>query len=137
LNELNEDGEINIITSGSTVAPWSHNIPTSVSLTKEYVPAIENIISKVRPITEDKPGEYVGKIYGVQAEPDANKREKGEVTFTFAEDDKVIRAKVTLSVEDYIQACEAHKNGKNVIISGILVTKGKSKMIDNATFKVI
>lgn len=137
LNELNEDSEINIITSWSTAAPWNSNAPTSVSLTKEYVPAIETIINKVRPTITDKPGEYVGKISGVQAEPDTDKREKGDVIFSFLEDDKAVRAKVTLSIEDYNLACEAHKEGKNVKISGILITKGKSKIIDQAVFSAL
>jgi hypothetical protein len=137
LNELDGDGEINIMTSWSAMAPSNANVPTYLSLTKEYIPAIENIIEKVRPAIEDKPGEYVGKISGTQAEPDANKREKGDITFTFADDEKVIKAKVTLSLDQYNMACEAHKDGRNVKITGILISKGKSKIIDNAVFSII
>jgi NADH:ubiquinone oxidoreductase subunit 5 (subunit L)/multisubunit Na+/H+ antiporter MnhA subunit len=39
--------------------------------------------------------------------------------------------------QDYNDACEAHKKGKSVKISGKLVTVGRSKVIETATFQII
>ena len=53
------------------------------------------------------------------------------------EEDKVSKARVILSNQDYNEACEAHKKGKSVKIRGKLVTVGRSKVIETSTFQII
>lgn len=66
-------------------------------------------------------------------------RDTGEIILNFilGEEDKVSKARVILSNQDYFEACEAHKMGKSVKISGKLVTVVRSKVIETATFQII
>jgi hypothetical protein len=129
--------DLEIIATWSAVAPTT-DLPASVSLSQEYIPAIRGIIQKVLPKDEKDPGEFIGKISQVRAEPDVNKREEGEITFNFMSDNyKTARAKVTLNPEDYKRACEAHEHGLAVRIRGVLVTTDRTKIIQEPVFEIL
>ena len=53
------------------------------------------------------------------------------------DEEKVSKARVILTNQDYDQACEAHKQGKSVKISGKLVSVGRTKIIETPSFQVI
>lgn len=138
VNQFKGGGELEVISSWASVSPVKTSIPNKISINKEYIPAIENIIEKLIPKNEGEFGEFVGKISQVKAEPDALKRKEGEVTFNFIGDNEMaIKAKIILSAEDYKIACEAHEFGKNVVVNGTLKNIGRSKFIENAAFKTL
>jgi hypothetical protein len=94
---------------------------------------------KFRVINRDTIDDFIGKISLTKADPDIHARREGEIILNFilGEEDKVSKARVILSNQDYNEACEAHKKGKSVKISGKLVTVGRSKVIETATFQII
>ena len=82
--------------------------------------------------------EYVGKIYQLKADPNAETREDAEITFIFVgEDDKATTAKVILKGTDLHNATKAFDEGKNVRIQGTLKTQGRQRFIEDALFKII
>jgi tRNA(Ile2) C34 agmatinyltransferase TiaS len=99
---------------------------------------MESIVAKLRPKDEGKDGSFVGKVSKAQADPDPQNRSEGEITFNFiGDEDKIIKAKVFLSTEDFSKACEALDKGLNVKVSGRLKTSGKTKTIENPNFELL
>lgn len=138
VNQFKGVGELEVISTWASVSPVKASIPNKISINKEYIPAIENIIEKLIPNNEGESGEFVGRISQVKAEPDASKRKEGEVTINFIGDNEMaIKAKIILTAEDYKKACEAHEFGKNVVVKGTLKNIGRSKFIDNPEFKIL
>jgi len=138
MNQFNENGEIDISSTWSSMAPANTSIPKRIQLSKDYLPAIKSIVHRIIPKDDGSRGEFVGKISLVKAEPDTTKRKEGEISFNFiGDDEKATKAKVILNADDYRKACEAHEKGKNVIIKGLLKTVKRSKIIENPEFDVL
>lgn len=139
LNAAKENSEIEITTRWSILAAEQPQVTKVIKFSNDYIPVLENMISKIRPLEIGTIDDFIGKISLTKADPDIHARIEGEIILNFilGEEDKVSKARVILSNQDYIEACEAHKMGKSVKISGKLVTVGRSKIIETATFQII
>jgi len=139
LNASKESSEIEITTSWSILATEQPELVKAVKFSKDYIPVLENIISKIRPLEIGTMDDFIGKISMTKADPDIHARSEGEIILNFilGDEDKVSKARVILSNQDYIQACEAHKQGKSVKISGKLLSVGRTKIIEMPTFHII
>jgi len=139
LNSTKETTEIEIITSWSVFAEEQPQIARAIKFSNDYIPVLENIISKVKPIDKGFEDDFVGKISLTKADPDIHSRTEGEIILNYiiGDEEKVSKARVILSNEDYDKACEAHKQGKSVKIRGKLVTVGRSKTIENPSFEIV
>lgn len=139
LNSTKETTEIEIITSWSVFALEQPQITRAIKFSNDYIPVLENIISKVKPVDKGFEDDFVGKISGTKAYPDIHSRNEGEIILNYiiGDEEKVSKARVVLNNEDYEKACEAHKQGKTVSIRGKLVTVGRSKTIENPFFRIV
>ena len=139
LHSTKETSEIEIITSWSVFAEEQPQIARSIKFSNDYIPVLENIISKVKPIDKGFEDDFVGKISLTKADPDIHSRTEGEIILNYiiGDEEKVSKARVVLSNQDYDKACEAHKQGKSVKIRGKLVTVGRSKSIENPSFEIV
>lgn len=139
LNSTKETTEIEIITSWSVFAEEQPQIARAIKFSNDYIPVLENIISKVKPVDKGFEDDFVGKISLTKADPDIHSRNEGEIILNYiiGDEEKVSKARVVLNNEDYEKACEAHKQGKTVSIRGKLVTVGRSKTIENPSFKIV
>lgn len=139
LNSTKETTEIEIITNWSVFAEEQPQIAKAIKFSDDYIPVLENIISKIKPIDKDIEDNFVGKISLTKADPDIHSRTEGEIILNYiiGDEEKVSKARVILNNEDYDKACEAHKEGKSVKIKGKLVTTGRSKTIENPSFEVV
>ncbi len=139
LNSTKETTEIEIVTSWSVFAKEQPQIARAIKFSNDYIPVLENIISKVKPIDRGFEDDFVGKISLTKANPDIHSRNEGEIVLNYiiGDEEKVSKARVVLNNEDYEKACEAHKQGKTVSIRGKLVTVGRSKTIENPSFKIV
>ncbi len=139
LNSTKETTEIEIITSWSVFAEGQPEIAKAIKFSNDYIPVLENIISKVKPIDKGFEDDFVGKISLTKADPDAHSRTEGEIILNYivGDEEKVSKARVILKNEDYDLACEAHKQGKSVKIRGKMVTVGRSKTIENSHFEIV
>jgi hypothetical protein len=139
IKQLNNDSSsIEFMSTWSPLSPVESNVPSKIEVQKDFVPAIENIIEKMTPKNIEEPGEFVGKVVGVKAEPDITKRFDGEVVLNLmGAGGKSFSARAILHVGAYKEAVEAHEQGKNIQIKGKLITNRKSKVIESPHFKVL
>jgi len=110
------------VTWARTAPPPDGGVLTRVTLRKEFFPVIEEAARKLRPQPEPKPDQFVGFIDGLSGAPGKNGEMQGTVTLAMfsQEDDEVIKARLELTPEDYQTACDAHKSGQIVAVSGVL-----------------
>ncbi|QHS59848.1 hypothetical protein [Chitinophaga agri] len=138
LNELTQNANIEILASWAPTIPPPTNVPNLVSLTRDYIEPIKEIIERMRPNVIETQGDYVGKISQIRANPDISNRQDGEITFRFISDDeKAVSAKVILEGKNLHEAMLAFEEGKNIKITGNLKTQNRQRYIDNPAFKVI
>ena len=139
LNTNRYNTEIEIMTSWSVFAGERPDITTAIKFSNDYIPVLENIITKIKPIDKGFDDDFIGKISMTKADPDIHARAEGEITLNYiiGDEEKVSKARVVLNNQDYDKACEAHKEGKSVKIKGRLVTIGRSKTIENPSFEVV
>jgi len=131
LNSFTQDAELEIKGTFYNSLEEDESIPRSVQFSKDYNPFLEEAISLLKPKDEGVKDVFFGRISSVKANPDLNLRNEGEVIInTLVDEDKVINAKVILGPEDYALACDAHANGKQVKIEGVLI----NKVIQNPVF---
>jgi hypothetical protein len=139
LNSTNETTEIEITTSWSVFAEEQPQIAKTIKFSNDYIPVLENIITKIKPVERGFEDDFVGKISLTKADPDIHSRTQGEIMLNYVsgDEEKVSKARVILSSDDYDKACEAHKLGKSVKVTGRLVTVGRSKTIENPSFEIV
>ncbi|WP_066437253.1 hypothetical protein [Chryseobacterium sp. CCH4-E10] len=138
LGEYGDKDQIDISVSWTNHIEKIHDLPSEITFTKDYIQPLEYIIEKYIPKDEGIVGSFVGKISKAEANPDIDKRNSGEVTFNFINDlDKAVKARVNLNPEQFSEALKAMDNGQNVKIDGQLISEGKSKFINNPTFRII
>lgn len=138
LGEYGDKDQIDISVSWTNHIEKINDLPSEITFTKDYIQPLEYIIEKYIPKDEGTFGSFVGKISKAEANPDIDKRNSGEVTFNFINDlDKAVKARVNLNPEQFSEALKAMDNGQNVKIDGQLISEGKSKFINNPTFRII
>jgi len=138
LGDYGDKEKIEIFASWSSVTKEIIDVPKSISFTRDYISPMESIIAKLKPKDEGKQGVFIGKISKAQADPDPSNRSEGEISFNFiGDEEKIIKARVFLSTNDFSKACEALDKGLNVKISGLLKSSGKSKTIEDSNFELL
>ncbi len=139
LNSTKETTEIEIMTSWSVFAKEQPQIAKAIKFSNDYIPVLENIISKIKPVDKGFEDDFVGKISLTKADPDIHSRTEGEIILNYiiGDEERVSKARVILKSEDYDKACEAHKQGKSVKVRGKLVTVGRTKAIENPSFEIV
>ena len=83
LNASKESSEIEITTSWSVLATEQPELVKAVKFSKDYIPVLENIISKIRPLEIGTMDDFIGKISMTKADPDIHARSEGEIILNF------------------------------------------------------
>jgi len=138
LGEYGENEELEIQASWSFATQEAKDVPGIITLTKDYIAPMESMVARLKPRDEGKAGQFIGKISRAQADPDSGSRNEGEIMFNFiGDEDKIIKAKVFLNVEDFSKALEALDKGADVRIKGVLKSSGKSNIIQDPHFEIL
>ena len=138
LGEYGDQDMIEISTSWSSITKEVNDVPSKVTFTKDHIPPMLAIISRLKPQDEGKHGHFVGKVSKAQADPNPDNRTEGEITFNFiGDEEKIIKAKVFLNTNDFSKALDALDKGLNVKVIGLLKSSGKSKIIENSNFQLL
>jgi hypothetical protein len=144
-NFLDALSEINIYRNKSVLNISAQYAPTirknmldstSVTVNSDYYKPINALVRKIK-IGQENEKTYVGRISRLNAIPDAEKRVGGLITIIFIDESgKRATASVNLKKEDYDSAIEAHREGKNVQIIGIL-SGSQTKKIEYTSFGIL
>jgi len=71
-----------------------------------------------------------GHVVALQAETNLFEGFEGRVTLRCPLDDQLIRIRLILNRDDYAKACDAHRDGRRVAVTGILHRDGAMKMVE-------
>ena len=128
-NFLDALSEISIYRSGCELDISAKYAPTiqnntlpdaSVRISHDYYTPINTVVRKIKS-SQLSENAYFGRIKGLDAPPDPTNRNSGKITLVFIDEyDKKATASVTLPIEDYNAAIEAHREGKMVKVVGTL-----------------
>lgn len=115
---------------GSPVAP-------AVSLSSDYFEEIEKLVTKLTPNSEPESRFFTGLITDLHGERTESGKPAGDIEITFQYDDEdIIKARVTLEVDDYAVALKSHGNGHYVSFRGTLIMGARvHKISDIKDFK--
>ncbi len=136
VNMLPEEGEgdfnLDITTLWSKKFVLETNIPSQVRIKNTYSKTISEIASKLYPSREPSNKYFRGQVDTLSGEADKEtKNMYGEVILSLMVDNNIVKAKVILSHDDYMSACDAHKNNMYISINGTLNYKPRISKIDN------
>jgi len=114
------------------------NDPTKVKIQDNYIPTISKIGEHLKPQQEITQSDFIGKITGLHGSENEQGKIEGDITLALLVDEESKKAKAYLDSTFYPQACDAHKNGKYVQISGILKEKPRLSILEEiSNFEVI
>jgi hypothetical protein len=112
---------LTITGSWAPTIPAPTNIISQLEIRRDYIPAIEQIAKDLRPQVAPKEDLFIGKIDSLHGSVGENGKVQGDVVLAFVHDDgELLRAKLNLNADAYATACDAHKLGKYVEVSGTL-----------------
>ena len=138
MGEYGDNEEIQILCSWAPTVPQQNpDIPNSVTITRDYIRPLESIVERIRERAADEIGEFVGRISEIKADPDIHSRNDGQIAFNCIGDIGAIKAKAILNNDDFQKAVQAFETGKNIKVTGVLKSSGRTKIIENPSFEVI
>jgi hypothetical protein len=118
-----DDGILEFRPSWASSTPVSGNevaSPASITFSSDKFEAIEDIYRQLRPMEESKPKAWIAfgdELKG--SESDSGMRE-GDVVFTIFDDDEIVRARASLTREQYQIAYELHNPARPLFVIGQL-----------------
>lgn len=118
-----DDGILEFIPSWASSTPMEAEqgpLPGAVTFSSDEFVAVEDVYRQLRPYEgpQAKPWiAYVDELRGTEA---ADGTREGEVIFTLFDEDELVRAKASLSKEQYQVAYEAHNPTRPLAVAGQL-----------------
>lgn len=114
------------------------NIPTKVKIQDSYIAKISKIGEDLKPIQEITQSNFIGKITGLHGSEIEPGKVEGDITLALLVDEESKKTKAYLDSIFYSQACDAHKNGEYVQISGLFKEKPRISVLEDISdFMVI
>lgn len=127
--------EINGLTTFGTPIVASKR---KIEFKQDYFSDIQRIADSLSPQSESENRLIVGRVSALSGEPTENNSPAGEIEITTEFDEELLRAKMTLNVEQYKEAILAHSYSQFVSLRGDLRIGSRTSKIDNVTdFKIV
>ncbi|MEA2163449.1 MAG: hypothetical protein QOK37_1576 [Thermoanaerobaculia bacterium] len=132
-----QDGQLTVASSWARVLIPPADTAAYVVIPKEYFGPIAEIATALRPSKEPKDAPFVGKVITLAGQEHDGEL-SGPVTLYILTDDEPVRARVSLSHDDYMKAYDAHGRMTAVSITGKLKRASRSaEIIDYTDFKLV
>jgi hypothetical protein len=100
--------------------PTQPDLPAEVRFNPDYFDIVEDIYLRLRPSEGDSISVFVGTVETLNGDLGEDGRRFGEVMLYIFHEDEILRARVTLTADQYAIADEAHMNGTMVVLNGTL-----------------
>lgn len=123
-----------LTTFGTPILPNSKRL----EFKQDYFADIQKIADSLAPKSNVENKLIVGRVSSLSGEPTDGYSPAGEIEITTEYDEELLKAKMTLNVEQYRVAMLAHANSQFVSLQGDLRIGSRSSKIDNVTdFKLV
>ena len=94
--------------------------PASVTFSGDEFEAIEDVYRQLRPMEESRPKAWIAFVDELKGAESGSGLREGEVVFTIFDDDELVRAKASLTREQYQIAYESHNPVRPLFVLGQL-----------------
>ncbi len=117
--------------NSKTAPPPSENTPSAAYFDDHHLPYVKQIAEELKPSDEYVENEFVGKVKSLHGKPDDTGDVRGLVRLNIfvRKFSDSVTASVDLNPDDYQTACDAHKRGEDITLSGRLRVKEKKDRI--------
>lgn len=135
-----EESLVSVYPTWARTTPPPLNTPGKVRFSKEYFPIIEEVARHLRPAQGPREAQFIGWIDALDGKPGTSGRPQGFVTVAFVVEgeDKLLRARLDLSADEYAKAIRAHATNSIVMLKGVLHRGARVSVIrDHREFEVI
>ena len=110
-----------ITTQWADILTPSTDMPEQIVVDGErHYSAIRDLVKALKPSSEPKRAEYIGRVEGLRGKVGENRRRQGKIDFVFTAEGRAIKSTVLLDPDSYEEACDAHKLNLYVSIIGML-----------------
>ena len=115
-----EESLVSIYPSWARTIPPPTETPIQIRLSKEYFPILEDIARHLRPAQGSKEDFFIGWVDALDGKPGPDRRPQGDVTLAIPFEERLLKARLVLSVDDYAKAIKAHATNSVVMLRGVL-----------------
>lgn len=128
-----ESADLQLTSAWSPLLPAPAAVPPQVRFDRTMFEPIERLARQLRPSTETEAAKFVGKVVELSGAPNPAGQLEGDVVLQVQADDQLLKARVTLGVEDYARAGVAHLSQQYVAVHGHLHRGRRTHTLRNAT----
>ena len=127
-------GLLEISTSWASTCPNEDaNERASVRFADDYFDVIRDVGTQLRPTHQAEVSVFAGFVETLNGNMNNDGRRHGEVILDLLEENDVVRTRVTLDVDQYAEADQAHMSGKPVIVKAELHRGRRVHRLSNVT----
>ncbi len=113
-------------------------VPRKVTIHNNYIPMISKMGENLKPQQEVTQNDFIGKISTLSGSENEQGYVEGDIILILLVDEDTRKAKAFLDTKRYSEACDAHKNGNYVRISGLLKEKPRLNILEDvSSFEII
>lgn len=128
-----ESADLQLTSAWSPLLPAPTTVPPAVRFDRTMFEPIEHLARQLRPSHGAETAKFVGKVVELSGAPNAAGQLEGDVVLQVQADDQLLKARVTLGVDDYANAGAAHLSQQYVAVHGQLHRGRRTHTLKNAT----
>lgn len=128
-----ESADLQLTGAWSPLLPAPATAPTQVRFDRTMFKPIERLARQLRPSPDAASAKLVGKVVELSGAPSPAGQLEGDVVLQVQADDQLLKARVTLGVEDYARAGAAHLSQQYVSVHAQLHRGRRSHALKLAT----
>lgn len=124
------DGDLWLDASWSPLVAEPDLNATRIRIDRDMLHAFADLAHILRPALEPRPDHFVGRVVELSGEDNDEGLLEGDVQFLFPVGEELVRARASLSSQDYMVALDAHRKQQFVSVRGVLRGQGKRATLD-------
>lgn len=113
-----ENSLLHVSAEWARTYPAPERTPSLSVIPKKHFRTMEEVAKVLRPATGPRKVQLVGMVSSLMGKP-SDEGVQGEIQLSFVDKEGSAKARVFLSADDYQIACNAHRDGQYVTLSGV------------------
>ncbi|NJK32836.1 MAG: hypothetical protein HC927_10750 [Deltaproteobacteria bacterium] len=133
-----ESADLRISSTWSPMIPTPTQVISEARIDRTMFEAIERLSLQLRPSRHSEFDKFVGTVVELSGSPNPDGKLEGDVVLQVQSDDQLLKVRVTLGPDDYVQAAEAHLEQRYVSVRGLLHRRRRINLLEKPSdFAVI